>query len=99
VTARCFARRVGVAKYNFLFWEQYGQFGYLTEVNLNEYTPLWELIIRGEFVTEKRMMLDVSIKHGRTVTNVGDVLNDVVIQSRQSVPHEWTGNAGWPASI
>ena len=56
-----------------------GSFGYLTEVNLNEIHSTLELIIEGKFVTEKRMMLDVSIKRGKTVTNVGDVLNDVVI--------------------
>ena len=56
-----------------------GSFGYLTEVNLNEIHSTLELIISGKFVTEKRMMLDVSIKHGKTITNVGSVLNDVVI--------------------
>ena len=56
-----------------------GSFGYLTEVNLNEIHSTLELIISGKFVTEKRMMLDVSIKHGKTTTNVGSVLNDVVI--------------------
>ncbi|MFZ2399290.1 MAG: NAD(+)/NADH kinase [Smithella sp.] len=56
-----------------------GSFGYLTEVNLNEIHSALELIIRGEFETEKRMMLDVSIRHGKTVTDAGSVLNDVVI--------------------
>ncbi len=56
-----------------------GSFGYLTEVNLNEIHSTLELIISGNFVTERRMMLDVSIKRGKTVTNVGSVLNDVVI--------------------
>jgi NAD+ kinase len=56
-----------------------GSFGYLTEVNLNEIHSTLELILSGKFVTEKRMMLDVSIKHEKTVTNVGSVLNDVVI--------------------
>jgi NAD+ kinase len=56
-----------------------GSFGYLTEVNLNEIHSTLELIINGKFVTEKRMMLDVSIKRGKTVSSVGSVLNDVVI--------------------
>lgn len=56
-----------------------GSFGYLTEVNLNEVQSALELIIRGDFEIEKRMMLDVSIRHGKTITNVGGVLNDVVI--------------------
>lgn len=56
-----------------------GSFGYLTEVNLNEMHLALELILGGKFVAEKRMMLDVAIKHGKTITNAGDVLNDVVI--------------------
>jgi NAD+ kinase len=56
-----------------------GSFGYLTEVNLNEINSTLELIIQGKFVTEKRMMLDVSVRHGKTVASVGSVLNDVVI--------------------
>jgi NAD+ kinase len=56
-----------------------GGLGYLTEVNLNEMHSALELIISGKFVAEKRMMLNVSIKHGKTITNVGEVLNDVVI--------------------
>jgi len=39
-----------------------GTFGYLTEVNLNEMYSALERIIQGDFVTEKRMMLEVSIK-------------------------------------
>jgi NAD+ kinase len=56
-----------------------GSFGYLTEINLNEMHSALELAIAGKFTAEKRMMLNVSIKHGKTLTNVGDVLNDVVI--------------------
>ncbi|HON59312.1 MAG TPA: NAD(+)/NADH kinase [Smithella sp.] len=56
-----------------------GSFGYLTEVNLNEMHAALELIIRGDFVTEKRMMLDVGIRRGKKEVRVGHVLNDVVI--------------------
>jgi NAD+ kinase len=56
-----------------------GSFGYLTEVNLNEMHSTLELILRGKFEVEKRMMLSVAIKHGKTNTHVGHVLNDVVI--------------------
>jgi len=38
-----------------------------------------ELIIRGDFVTEKRMMLDVGIRRGKKEVRVGHVLNDVVL--------------------
>jgi len=76
-----------VAKYNVpILGINMGSFGYLTEVNLNEIHSTLELVIRGEFIAEKRMMLNVSIKHGKTVTNVGDVLNDVVFNRGQSVP-------------
>jgi len=56
-----------------------GSFGYLTEVNLNEMHAALELIIRGDFVTEKRMMLDVGIRRGKKEVRVGHVLNDVVL--------------------
>jgi NAD+ kinase len=56
-----------------------GSFGYLTEVNLNEIHSTLELVIERKFETDKRMMLDVSVKHGKTITNIGSVLNDVVI--------------------
>lgn len=56
-----------------------GSFGYLTEVNLNEMHSALGLILSGNYLTEKRMMLDVSVSHGKTIINAGTVLNDVVI--------------------
>jgi len=56
-----------------------GSFGYLTEVNLNEMHAALDLILQGDFVTEKRMMLDVGIRQGRIDVRIGHVLNDVVI--------------------
>jgi NAD+ kinase len=56
-----------------------GSFGYLTEVNLNEMHSALELILAGQYVTEKRMMLDVSIRRGKTIIASGIVLNDGVI--------------------
>jgi NAD+ kinase len=56
-----------------------GSFGYLTEVNLNEMHAALELIIQGDFITEKRMMLDISIRQGKKDARIGHVLNDVVI--------------------
>jgi NAD+ kinase len=56
-----------------------GTFGYLTEVNLNESRQAFELILKGDYVTEKRMMLDVSIFRGEDLIGSGIVLNDVVI--------------------
>ena len=56
-----------------------GTFGYLTEVNLNETYAALELILKGDFLTEKRMMLDVKIRRGKKIIGSGIVLNDVVI--------------------
>jgi NAD+ kinase len=56
-----------------------GTFGYLTEVNLNETYAAFELILKGDFLTEKRMMLDVKIRRGNKIVGSGMVLNDVVI--------------------
>jgi NAD+ kinase len=56
-----------------------GTFGYLTEVNLNETYAALELILKGDFLTEKRMMLDVKIRRGNKLIGSGIVLNDVVI--------------------
>ena len=56
-----------------------GTFGYLTEVNLNESYAALELILKGDFLTEKRMMLDVKVRRGNKIIGSGIVLNDVVI--------------------
>jgi NAD+ kinase len=69
-----------VAKYDVLIVGiNMGSFGYLTEVNLNEMHSALELILAGNYVTEKRMMLDVAVSRGKTIVAVGTVLNDVVI--------------------
>jgi NAD+ kinase len=56
-----------------------GGFGYLTEINLNEMYSALELILRGNYQTERRMMLDVTIDGEREHPDQGTVLNDVVI--------------------
>jgi len=56
-----------------------GAFGYLTEVNLNEMFSALELILKGEYQTEKRMMLDVTINLGDEIIRQESILNDVVI--------------------
>ena len=56
-----------------------GTFGYLTEINLNETYAAFELILKGDFLTEKRMMLDIKIRRGNKTIGSGIVLNDVVI--------------------
>lgn len=56
-----------------------GEFGYLTEVNLNEMFSALEQIIKGDFQTEKRMMLDITIHLGEETIRHESILNDVVI--------------------
>ncbi len=56
-----------------------GEFGYLTEVNLSEMTSALELIIKGDYQTEKRMMLDITMYLGRETIREQSILNDVVI--------------------
>lgn len=56
-----------------------GEFGYLTEVNLNEMFSALELICRGDYQTEKRMMLDITISLGEETVRQQSILNDVVI--------------------
>ncbi|HET6460430.1 MAG TPA: NAD(+)/NADH kinase [Syntrophales bacterium] len=56
-----------------------GEFGYLTEVNLSEMLSALELIIKGDYQTEKRMMLDITMYLGRATIRQQSILNDVVI--------------------
>ena len=56
-----------------------GGFGYLTEVNLNEMFSTLEIILGGNYQTEKRMMLDVVINQEQEGMNESFVLNDAVI--------------------
>jgi NAD+ kinase len=56
-----------------------GEFGYLTEVNLNEMFSALELICRGDYQIEKRMMLDITISLGEETVRQQSILNDVVI--------------------
>ena len=56
-----------------------GQFGYLTEVNLNEMMDAFEVILRGDYQTERRMMLDVSVDAEGVSPEERTVLNDAVV--------------------
>ncbi|SEM34916.1 NAD+ kinase [Syntrophus gentianae] len=56
-----------------------GTFGYLTEVNLNEMYPSLERILRGDYSTEERMMLDMEVVRDGQTSCEYTVLNDVVI--------------------
>ncbi len=56
-----------------------GGFGYLTEVNLNEMYGAMEMILKGDYETEKRMMLDAVVNDKEEEGGINTVLNDVVI--------------------
>lgn len=56
-----------------------GTFGFLTEVNLNEMFSALEIILNGDYRTEKRMMLDVAVHRNRKRVGECTVLNDIVI--------------------
>jgi NAD+ kinase len=56
-----------------------GTFGYLTEINLNEMYPSLERILRGDYSTEERMMLDMEVVRDNHTSCEFTVLNDVVI--------------------
>jgi len=51
-----------------------GGFGFMTVVNLNEMYDVMEIILRGEYKTSRRMMLEASVE-GENCS----VLNDIVI--------------------
>jgi NAD+ kinase len=56
-----------------------GSFGYLTVVNLNEMFSALEMILKGEYRIENRMMLDALVSRGEEPVSEHTVLNDVVI--------------------
>jgi NAD+ kinase len=56
-----------------------GEFGYLTEVNLSEMKSALELIVKGDYQTEKRMMLDITIFLAGETVREQSILNDAVI--------------------
>ncbi len=51
-----------------------GGFGFMTVVNLNEMFHVMEIILRGEYKTSRRMMLDAFVEG-----KIYSVLNDIVI--------------------
>lgn len=56
-----------------------GTFGFLTVVNLNEMFNALEMILRGEYRIEKRMMLDAIVYRNKEAVREYTVLNDAVI--------------------
>jgi NAD+ kinase len=57
----------------------YGGLGFLTEVTLDEMYPALERVLTGEFITELRMMVELSVLRGGKQFAEYRALNDVVI--------------------
>src|SRR5215813_10475591 len=56
-----------------------GSLGYLAEFSSDEALPALELVIRGDYKLDKRMMLDWSVLRDGDRVGSGSVLNDVVV--------------------
>lgn len=57
----------------------HGALGFLTEVTLEEMYSALDRVIQGDFITERRMMMKVSIERGAAIVASYQALNDVVI--------------------
>jgi NAD+ kinase len=56
-----------------------GGLGFLTEITLAELYPMLEAILRGEYKTDERMLLEARVWRKGKVADTFQVLNDVVI--------------------
>jgi NAD+ kinase len=56
-----------------------GGLGFLTEITLAELYPMLEAILRGEYKTDERMLLEARVWRKEKVVDKFQVLNDVVI--------------------
>jgi NAD+ kinase len=56
-----------------------GGLGFLTEITLAELYPMLEAILRGEYKTDERMLLEARVWRKKKVADTFQVLNDVVI--------------------
>ena len=57
----------------------YGGLGFLTEVTMEEMYPALESVLKGEFLTEERMMIDLTVSRAKNRVGTYRALNDVVI--------------------
>jgi NAD+ kinase len=57
----------------------HGSLGFLTEVTLDEMYPALDHVLEGQFVTDHRMMMDVTVDRAGMSTEPFRALNDVVI--------------------
>ena len=56
-----------------------GRFGFLYEVQRQEWRGVIPLLLKGDFWIEKRMMLKVTLLHGQEIKGEWEVVNDVVV--------------------
>ena len=57
----------------------FGTLGYLTEFAMDEAIPALDLVIRGEYEIDRRMMLDWRVLRDGDQVGAGTALNDVVV--------------------
>ena len=56
-----------------------GRLGFLADIHPNELTSRLDAVLSGEFVSEQRFLLDVSVLHDNTTIHSDAALNDVVL--------------------
>ncbi|NCF18632.1 MAG: NAD(+) kinase [Haliea sp.] len=61
-----------------------GRLGFLTDITPDEMDQQVPAVLNGEFVTEKRFLLDATVYRGDHVVGRADALNDVVVNSGTS---------------
>ena len=58
-----------------------GSLGYLTEFAVEETIPALELLTKGDYEVESRVMLDWTVIRGATTAGEGSAVNDVVVNN------------------
>ncbi|MED5390116.1 MAG: NAD(+) kinase [Pseudomonadota bacterium] len=62
-----------------------GHLGFLTDILPSEIESRVGQVLDGDYTTEKRFLLDMEVRRGKTVVGEGCALNDVVLLSGDSV--------------
>ncbi len=62
-----------------------GHLGFLTDILPSEIESRVGQVLDGEYTTEKRFLLDLEVRRGKTVVGEGCALNDIVLLSGDSV--------------
>ncbi len=62
-----------------IFGVNFGQLGFLTEIEVGEIYPALEKLLAGEYETEERMMLEAEVRRQGRVVERSVALNDVVM--------------------